>query len=111
MKYAFAQVHMYLAVLRKMEEWALIHGDLKTLNYTIWVIQEDLGLLNKKNNHCQEEINNASSEWKMLFEIVGCLGNCINKLETIINTQKHNIARLKRNVATLVVTLVPPMFD
>ena len=58
------------------------------------MIREDLGLLNKKNNHCQEEIDNMSSEWKMLFEIVGCL-------ETIVNTQKHDITRLKRNVATL----------
>ena len=38
MKQAFTQVHIDLATLRKMEEWASIHGDLKTLNYTIGVI-------------------------------------------------------------------------
>ena len=42
-----------------------------------------------------------SSEWKTLFEIVGHLETHINKLETIVDTQKHNITRLKRNVTTL----------
>ena len=97
----FAQVHMDLAVLRKMEEWALIHSDLKTLDYAVGMIQEDMGLLNKKNNFCWKEIDNMSSEQKVLFEIIGRLETCINKLETILDIQKHNITRLKRNITTL----------
>ena len=60
-----------------------------------------MGVLNDKNHCHQEEINNASSEWKTLFEIVGHLEICIDELETVIDTQKHVIARLKRNVVTL----------
>ena len=88
-------------LLRKTEEWALIHRDLKTLNYAIGTIREDLHLLNEKNNHRREEIDNVSSEQKTLFKIVGCLETHIDELETTIDTQKHDIARLKRNVATL----------
>ena len=61
---------------------------------SIGMIWEDLGLLSEKNNCHQEEIDNVSSEWKTLFKIIG-------HLETIIDTQKHNITRLKRNVTTL----------
>ena len=78
----FAQVHIDLAVLKKTEEWASIYRDLKILDCTIGTIWEDLGLLNKKNNHCWEEIDNASFEQKTLFEIVGHLETCIDELET-----------------------------
>ena len=60
-----------------------------------------MGLLNEKNNHHQKEIDDVSSEQKMLFEIVGYLETHIDELETIMYTQKHDIARLKRNVVTL----------
>ena len=53
-----------------------------------------MGLLNEKNNHCQKEIDNVSLEQKTLFEIIG-------RLETIVDTQKYDITRLKWNIATL----------
>ena len=68
-----------------MEEWASIHRDLKTLDCTVGMIWEDVSLLNKKNNCHRKVIDNASSEWKTLFEIVGWLETCINKLETIVD--------------------------
>ena len=71
MKQAFAQICIGLAELWKMEEWASIHGGLKMLDYAVGMIQEDMGLLNEKNNRWRKEIDDASSEWKMLFEIVG----------------------------------------
>ena len=66
----FAKIHVNLAELWKMEEWALVWGDLKTLDYAVGMIHEDTGLSNKKNNCCRKEINNVSSEQKMFFEIV-----------------------------------------
>ena len=97
----FTQIHINLAMLQRTEEWSSIHGDLKTLDYAVGMIQEDLGLLNKKNNCHWEEIDNVSSEQKTLFEIVGHLEAHVDELETIIDTQKHDITRLKRNVVTL----------
>ena len=61
------------------------------LDYAVGMIQEDMGLLNEKNNRWRKEIDDASSEWKMLFEIV-------RWLETIVDTQMHDITRLKRNI-------------
>ena len=85
MKQAFAQIHINLAALQRTEEWASIHGDLKTLDYAVGTIREDLGLLNKKNNCCREEIDNASSEQKMLFALrVRGPGNQQKHLEYII---------------------------
>ena len=101
MKQAFAQIHIDLVELWRMEVWGQVQGDLKTLDYAIGMIQEDVGLLNKKNNHHRKEIDNVSSEWKTLFKIIGWLETCIDKLETTVDTQKHNIARLKRNVEQL----------
>ena len=100
-KQVFTQIHIDLAEVWKMEEWATIHGDPKMLDYTVGMIQEDMGLLNEKNNHCRKEIDNASSEWKTLFEIIRRLETHINELETIMDTQQHDIDRLKRNIATL----------
>ena len=94
MKQVFAQIHIDLVTLQRTEEWVLIYEDLKTLDYTMGMIREDVGLLNEKNNCHRKEIDDVSSEWKMLFEIVG-------QLETILDTQKHNIMRLKRSIATL----------
>ena len=101
MKQAFTQIHVDLVELQKTEEWAAVHGDLKMLDYVVGMIQENIGLLNEKNSCHRKEIDNMSSEHKTLFEIVRQLETYINKLETIVDTQKHDIERLKRSVATL----------
>ena len=74
---------------------------MKTLDYAIRILQEDIGALNNKNNGCCKEIDKVASEQKTLFEIIGHLETHIKELEGIINMQKHGIAHLRRNVETL----------